>query len=118
MTALEARTLAVNLMRALLAVPGAKRAVDLVGEAGIQFVEALGSRRSITIYSANQLRDVPHVLTIAVCYAAHKCQFYAAECRDATPEECATIIAKGAPSVSVCDGGNSFHFTLGADLAP
>lgn len=117
MTALEARTLATNLMRALLAVPGAKRSIDLNGEEGIAFVEALGVRRSVTIYAAKHHHPAPYVLTVAVCYASQEFQFYAQMTRPATADECARLIEAGLPSTSVISGGESFHPDLGADLA-
>lgn len=117
MTALEARTLATNLMRALLAVPGSSRSVSLLGATGFAFVEALGAGVRIVVHAANDQHPAPRLLSSVDFYAAHGFHFYASEFGEVTPEHIAALGDEPGYRV-LAEGRTVFDRALGADLAP
>lgn len=104
----QARKLAVDLMRAVLAIPGARRECEMEGESGIAFVEALGTTRFVFRYPEKD-GEAAHMITGATAYLAHGFRFYASVNRLLTADEVKDI----APNIFALA---AFDLNLGSDL--
>lgn len=119
MTALEARTLATNLMRALLAVPGSPRFINLDGEESIVFVESLGCTRGRAIFEIGGAVKVQESAQLTAALGFDLC---ASIFLSPTEEEIALVRAKppqssGNRCVLVTRQKGGEDLTIGADLA-
>lgn len=117
MTREEAHSLARNLMRATIAIPGARRDISLDGVAGIAFIEALGATAERWIHE----RDGEiYVREIAQFKAAHGFKFEAVNYLEPTESERAQLLARphreGGRCVSSVAGRDGDDQSFGADI--